>query len=155
LTRPDILSILKEKDRIMFTRDSGQRRVDDRVGPIESVIAEETTLQGDLRSAHGIHIVGSVEGDLESRGRVKIEKGGRVRVDITAPDVILNGELEGHIKATGQVELGPESRMAGNINAARIAIAEGCFFQGDIKMFRADDRPSRFVEKRAPKPPSD
>jgi len=139
----------------MFTRDSDQRRVDDRVGPIESVIAGETTLQGDLRSAHGIHIVGTVEGDIESRGRVKVETGGRVRGHITAPDVIMNGELEGHIKATGQVELGAESRMTGNIKAARIAIAEGCLYQGDIKMSGADDRPSRFVEKRIPKPPSD
>lgn len=101
LTRPGTLSILGEQEKIMFTRDNSQRRVDDRVGPIESVIAEETTLQGDLRSAHGIHIVGSVEGDLESRGRVKIEKGGRVRGNITAPDVIVSGELEGHITATG------------------------------------------------------
>jgi cytoskeletal protein CcmA (bactofilin family) len=164
LTQPDILSILREqvhflrlseKDRIMFTRDSSQRRVDDMVGPIESVIAEETTLQGNLRSTHGIRIVGSVEGDIESRGRVKIEKGGRARGNITAPDVIVNGALEGHIEATGQVELGPESRMAGNIKAARIAIAEGCFFQGDIKMFHADERPSRFVEKRTVKSPAD
>ena len=164
MTRPGILSILREqvhflrlseKDRIMFTRDNRQRRVDDRAGPIESVIAEETILQGNLRSAYGIRIVGSVEGDIESRGRVKIEKGGRVQGNITAPDVIVNGALEGHIKATGQVELGPESRMAGNIKAAKIAIAEGCLFQGDIKMFRADERPSRFVEKRTPKSPSD
>ncbi len=139
----------------MFTKDSRERRLDDRAGPIESVIAEDTTLKGNLRSAHGIRVVGSVEGDIESRGRVKIEKGGRVAGHITAPDVIVNGALEGNIEATGQVELGPESRMSGNIQAVRIAIAEGCLFQGDVKMFRAEDRPSRFVEKRTPKSPAD
>jgi cytoskeletal protein CcmA (bactofilin family) len=139
----------------MFTRDSNQRRVDDRAGPIESVIAQETTLQGNLRSAHSIRIMGSVEGDIESRGRAKIEKGGRVRGNITASDVIVNGTLEGHIEAAGQVELGPESRMAGNIKAAKIAVAEGCFFSGDIKMFRGDDRPVSFVEKRASNSPAD
>ena len=139
----------------MFTKDNRERRVDDRAGTIESLIAEDTTLHGNLRSAHGIRVVGTVEGDIESRGRVKIEKGGRVRGHIKAPDVIVNGELEGHIEATGQVELGPESRMTGNIKAASIAIAEGCLFRGDVKMFRADDRPSRFVEKRTAKPPAD
>jgi cytoskeletal protein CcmA (bactofilin family) len=139
----------------MFTQDSHQRRVDDRAGPIESVIAQETTLQGNLRSAHGIRILGSVEGDIESRGRAKIEKGGGVRGNITAADVIVNGALEGHIEAAGQVELGPESRMAGNIKAARIAVAEGSFFQGDIKMFRGDDRPVSFVEKRTSNSPTD
>jgi cytoskeletal protein CcmA (bactofilin family) len=138
----------------MFTRDSHQRRTDDRAGPIETVIAQETTLQGNLRSAHSIRIMGSVEGDIESRGRAKIEKGGGVQGNITAADVIVNGALEGHIEAAGQVELGPESRMTGNIKAAKIAIAEGSFFQGDIKMFRGDDRPVSFVEKRTPNSPA-
>lgn len=134
----------------MFTKDSQQRRVDDRVGPIESAIAPETNIQGNLSSTHGVRIAGSVDGDIESGGRVKIEKGGRVHGNITASDVIVNGALEGHIKAEGQVELGPESRMAGNIRAARMAIAEGCQFHGDIKMFRPGDRPLSFVEKRSP-----
>jgi cytoskeletal protein CcmA (bactofilin family) len=119
------------------------------------VIAQETTLQGDLRSAHGIRILGSVVGDIESRGRAKIEKGGKVRGDITAADVIVNGELEGHIEAAGQVELGPEGRMAGDIKAAKIAIAEGCFFQGDIRMSRGDGRPVSFVEKRTSDSPAE
>jgi len=139
----------------MFTRDNYQRRVEDRAGTIESAIAQETTLQGNLRSAYGIRIMGSVEGDIESRGRVKIEKDGRVRGNITASDLIVNGELEGDIEAAGQVELGPESRMAGKIKAAKIAIAEGCVFQGDIKMFRGDDRPVSFVEKRTSNSPAD
>jgi cytoskeletal protein CcmA (bactofilin family) len=135
----------------MFTRDNPTRRIEDKAGPIESTIAQETTLQGNLRSEHGIRILGSVEGDIESGGRVKIEKGGRVRGSIAASDVIVNGELEGHIKSAGQIELGPESRMAGNIKAAKIAIAEGSFFQGDIKMSGGDGRPVSFVEKRSAK----
>jgi cytoskeletal protein CcmA (bactofilin family) len=138
----------------MFTRDERTRRIEDRVEPAESVLAQETTLQGNLRSARAIRIVGSVEGDIESQGRAKIEKGGEVRGNITAADVIVNGTLEGDIEAAGQVELGPESRVVGNIKAAKIAIAEGSFFQGDIKMFRGDDRPVSFVEKRAA-PPAD
>ena len=138
----------------MFTRDNQMRRVEDGVGPIESVIAPETTLQGNIRSSQGIRVAGSVEGDLESRGRVRIEKGGRVRGNIAASAVIVNGALEGHIQSAEHIELGPESRMIGNIQATRIAIAEGCFFQGDIKMSAGDDRPVSFVEKRAAKPPA-
>jgi len=94
--------------------------------------------------------VGTVEGDLESGGRVRIEKGGRVRGNIAASAVIVNGALEGHIQAAEHVELGPESRMAGNIKAAKIAIAEGCFFQGDIKMSAGDDRPVSSWRKGPP-----
>ncbi len=136
----------------MFTRDDLSRRIEDKAEAVESVIAPDTTLQGSLRGEHGIRVLGSVEGDLESGGLVKVEKGGRVRGNITAPAVIVNGELEGRIHTPGPVELGPDSRMTGDIEAARIAIAEGCFFQGDIRMSGGDARPVSFVEKRSPNP---
>lgn len=138
----------------MFTRDNAARRIEDQAGPVESVVAQGTTLQGNVRSEHGVRVAGSVEGDLECAGRVKIENGGRVRGNIAASAVIVNGELAGHIKTAGPVELGPGSRMVGNIDAARIAIAEGSFFQGDIRMSGGDERPLSFVEKRSAKPPA-
>jgi cytoskeletal protein CcmA (bactofilin family) len=140
-----------KEDRPMLTRDNQTRRIEDKAGPVESTISRETTLQGSLRSEHGIRIMGSVEGDIESRGRVRIERDGRVRGDIAASDVIVNGGLEGDIKAAGQIELGPECRMVGNIKAAKIAIAEGCSFQGDIRMSGGDGRPLSFIEKRSAK----
>ncbi len=138
----------------MFTREDKNRRVEDRVEPVESVLAPQTTLNGNLRSPHGIRILGTVEGNIESGGRIKIEKGGRVQGVVKASDVIVNGVLEGNIDSAGHVELGQESRMIGNIKAPRIAIAEGSFFQGEIKMPRADDQPVRFVEKRTSEPPA-
>jgi cytoskeletal protein CcmA (bactofilin family) len=136
----------------MFTRDDKNRRVEDNLEPVESVVVRETTLQGSLRSAYGIRIMGVVEGDIESQGRVRVDKGGRVRGKIKASDVIVNGQLDGDIDAAGHVELGQESRMVGNIKAARMAIAEGSFFQGEVKMHRAGDQPVRFVEKRNAEP---
>jgi cytoskeletal protein CcmA (bactofilin family) len=133
----------------MFTRDDRTRRIEDRAEPVESVIALGTTLEGNLRGPHGLRVLGTVEGDVESGGRVKIESGGRVHGKLKAVDVIVNGLLEGDIEATGQVELGRESRMTGDIKAAGIAIAEGCFFQGKIDMSREDRQPVKFVEKRA------
>ena len=138
----------------MFTRDDKNRRVEDNLEPVESVIARETTLQGNLRSAFGVRVMGAVEGDIESGGRVRVEKGGRVRGAVKASDIIVNGQLDGNIDAAGHVELGQESRMVGNIKAARMAIAEGSFFQGEVNMHRAGDQPVRFVEKRLSEPPN-
>ena len=68
------------------------------------------------------------------------------------PMYIVNGVLEGNIDAQGQIELGHESRMNGNIRAAKIAIADGCYFQGKIKMFHEGSQPFRFKEKRTSSP---
>lgn len=132
----------------MFTKDERARRIEDRVEPVESVVASGAILEGSLRGPHGLRVLGTVEGDIESGGRVKIEAGGRVHGKLKASDVIMNGTLEGDIEAAGQVELGRESRMTGDIKAAGLAIAEGCVFQGKIDMSRADRQPVTFVEKR-------
>lgn len=136
----------------MMIRDNKKRRVEDRVEPIESILVQKTTIKGNLQSEYGIRIWGSVEGDIESGGRVKIEAGGQVRGMIKANNVIVNGVLEGNIDAQGQIELGHESRVIGNVKAAKIAIADGCYFQGKIKMFHEDSQPVRFKEKRTSTP---
>ena len=133
----------------MFTKDDRTRRIEDRAEPAESVVAAGTTLEGTLRGPHGLRVLGTVEGDVESGGRVRIETCGRVRGKVKALDAIVNGTLEGNIEAAGQVELGRESRMTGDIKAAGLAIAEGCVFQGKIDMSRADRQPVKFVERRA------
>jgi cytoskeletal protein CcmA (bactofilin family) len=133
----------------MFTRDDRTRRIEDRAEPVESVLAPGTTLEGTLRGPHGLRVLGTVEGDVECGGRVRIEPGGRVSGNIKAVDVVVNGALEGDIEATGQVELGREGRMTGDIKAAGLAIAEGCVFQGKIDMSRPGREPVKFVEKRS------
>lgn len=135
----------------MFTKDERARRIEDRAEPAESVVASGTILEGSLRGPHGLRVLGTVEGDIESGGRVKIEAGGRVLGKVKSTDVIVNGTLEGDIEAAGQVELGRESRMTGDIRAVGLAIAEGCVFQGKIDMSRAGRQPVAFVEKRAAK----
>lgn len=132
----------------MFTKDDRARRIEDRAEPVESVIAPGTTLEGTLRGPYGLRVLGTVEGDVESGGRVRIDPGGRVSGKVKAVDVVVNGVLEGDIEATGQVELGRESRMTGDIKAAGLAIAEGCVFQGRIDMSGAGRQPVKFVEKR-------
>jgi len=63
-----------------------------------------------------------------------VDKGARIEGTIRAPHIIIEGELNGNVESAEFVELRSECRMIGNINTDKIAIAEGSFFQGDIKM---------------------
>jgi cytoskeletal protein CcmA (bactofilin family) len=59
----------------------------------------------------------------------------------------VEGELEGEIVAQGKVELGAKARVKAVIRARGIAIADGCYFDGQIHMEGAEER-VRFQEKR-------
>ena len=48
--------------------------------------------------------------------------------------VLVEGELLGDIVARGKVELGASARVKANIRAQAIAIADGCYFDGQIHM---------------------
>lgn len=132
----------------MPKREDKQRRLEDRIGPIESVIASKTTFKGKIKSEDSVQISGNFRGDIKCEQLVKINKGGKIKGTIDSTYVIIEGELDGNIETADYVEIRAEGRIVGNINTADIAIAEGSFIQGEIKMPDKDEGPLSFVEKR-------
>jgi cytoskeletal protein CcmA (bactofilin family) len=140
------------EDDEMLKRDHKKRRLEDKVGPTESVIAPGTKFKGTICGPDSLRISGRFEGEIESERLVRVDKEGKIHGIIKAPYIIVEGELNGNIEAAEQVELRAQCRMIGNINAAMIAMAEGGFFEGEIKMPRKEDKPIKFVEKRISEP---
>ena len=71
--------------------------------------------------------------------------------DLVATDFVFEGEVRGNIKAEGRVELRAGSSVQGNVDAGSVAIAEGSFYKGKVKMTGKGTRQSvTFQEKRQP-----
>ena len=126
------------------------RRLEDRVDPNESVIAARSSFVGRISGQAGARILGSVEGDVHSEALVAAGKSARIKGNIHSPYVTLEGELEGDICSARQVELRTEAKMRGNIETEKLAIADGCFFEGQIRMANPETQPVRFKDKRLP-----
>ncbi|MGB7294192.1 MAG: polymer-forming cytoskeletal protein [Candidatus Aminicenantales bacterium] len=126
------------------------RRLEDRVDPTESVISVQSSFKGEIRGQAGAHILGSFEGDIHSEGLVRTGKTARIKGNIYSTYVILQGNLEGDICSAKQVELRAQAKMRGNVETELLAIADGCFFEGQIRMAAPEDQPVRFSEKRQP-----
>ncbi|MBN2409203.1 MAG: polymer-forming cytoskeletal protein [Candidatus Aminicenantes bacterium] len=124
--------------------------MEDRVDPTESVVSVQSSFKGEIRGQSGAHILGSFEGHIHSEGLVRTGKAARIKGNIHSPYVILQGNLEGDICSARQVELRAQARMQGNIETKMLAIADGCFFEGQIRMAGPEDQPVRFNEKRQP-----
>jgi cytoskeletal protein CcmA (bactofilin family) len=126
------------------------RRLEDRVDPNESVISAQSTFKGEIRGQAGAHILGSLEGDIHAEGMVRAGKTAKIKGNIHCPYIILEGELEGDIYSARQVELRTRAKMRGNIETEMLAIADGCFFEGQIRMASPEAQPIRFKERRHP-----
>jgi cytoskeletal protein CcmA (bactofilin family) len=126
------------------------RRLEDRVDPNESVISAQSSFKGEISGQAGARILGNLEGDIRSEGLVRSGRTAKIKGNIHSPYVIHEGDLEGDICSARQVELRANARMRGNIETEMLAIADGCFFEGQIRMVSPEAQPVRFTEKRHP-----
>jgi len=129
-------------------KDNKKRRLEDKVGSTESIIAPGTKFKGTINGHDSVRISGHFEGKINSEQLIWIEKGGRIKGTINSPFVIIEGEIKGDIESAEHVELRTKGRVIGNINTAIIAIAEGGSFNGEIQMPKNKDKSISFVEKR-------
>jgi len=125
-----------------------KRRLEDRLGASRSILAPNTKLQGNVEGAESFVIKGYLIGDVESKGLIWLEKGGKIEGQVKAAFIIIDGELNGNIVSAEQVELRSESRMTGNVETKNLAMAEGAVFEGKIHMPERQKDSITFVEKR-------
>ena len=91
---------------------------------------------------------GKLEGDIDCEHLVWVNKSGRIDGMIKAMGAIVEGEINGNIELEKQLELRSSGRITGDIISAKIAMAEGCFYEGEMKTTAAKETPTTFVEKR-------
>ncbi len=126
------------------------RRLEDMADSGESFLSAHSSFIGDLSGPAGARIAGELQGNIHCEGLVRTEETAKIKGNIHSPHVILEGDLEGDICSAVRVELRSRAKMRGNIEAQELAIAEGCFFEGQISMGGPEAQPVRFKEKRHP-----
>lgn len=99
-----------------------------------TVIAEHDHLEGTLRSAQGVLVLGSFSGSIESESWVRIAERSTVKADVTAQEVIVAGSYEGRLVASGRLEIAATGQVRGDIVAPRLQLHEGGFIDGALSM---------------------
>ena len=90
-------------------------------------------VKGELSGNEALVVDGEVEGSITLHGqRLTVRPNGRIRGNIEARHVILQGRVEGDIQASDRVELFRSASLTGDISTARISIEEGAFFKGKL-----------------------
>ncbi len=132
------MTIFKKSDDDVGVDLTSPPRIDEPL-PIRSknvsIIGPTLVFRGELEAAEDLAIEGYVEGTIANHNkRLTVGKQGRVRANIDASSVFIEGELVGDIHGDEVVLLASGADVTGNIFCRRIVIEDGARFNGKIDM---------------------
>lgn len=101
-----------------------------------TIVSREAVVVGDIHFSGNLDVEGVVQGNIfgrpESEALVRVVHGGRVEGEIRAPDVVVNGIVEGDIYSTSHLELAPKGRVKGSVYYNRAEMAAGFEVNGSL-----------------------
>jgi cytoskeletal protein CcmA (bactofilin family) len=113
----------------MFSRDTKQARID-------TLIGKASRVHGDLEFAGGLHLDGSIAGNVRANpvegSSLSISEGGSIEGNVEAWNVMLNGTVRGDIVARGRMVLGSTAQVQGNVYYGVIEMTLGAQIMGKL-----------------------
>jgi len=96
-------------------------------------IGKSVIIKGELSGSEDLYVDGEVQGTIELKGNnLVIGPNGQVHANVNAKGVVVQGKLEGNIRAADRAELRKSAIAVGDILTQRIAIEEGAYFKGKV-----------------------
>ncbi|HTJ84316.1 MAG TPA: polymer-forming cytoskeletal protein [Polyangiaceae bacterium] len=99
-----------------------------------TVIGQGIIIEGEVTSDEAVVVAGTVRGKLTVDGAVTIESGAVVEADIGATSLSVGGSVTGNVTASDRVDLLTGGKLVGDVKAARVTIADGAVFKGNVDM---------------------
>ncbi|MGH9747833.1 MAG: bactofilin family protein [Candidatus Acidiferrales bacterium] len=95
-------------------------------------------IKGEVSGSDDVYIDGQAEGQFRfPQSKVTVGPNGRLQASIEAREIVIEGTVEGNLKASASVHLGASSRVTSCLTTARIAIEDGARLRGKVEMTRA------------------
>lgn len=98
------------------------------------LLSSGVSIKGSVKFQNELLIDGEVEGSIESPGVLTIGKQARIKGEIKAKSVAVQGTVEGNISATERCELQAGCTLRGDIEAPRLIVDENATFFGSAKI---------------------
>jgi len=118
---------------------------------IDTLIGQAARVHGDMEFAGGLHLDGTIEGNLRADpvegSSLSVSETGSIDGNVEAGNVMLNGAVRGDIIARGRVVLGATARVQGNVYYGVIEMTLGAQIIG--KVTRISDQPPEVAPEGA------
>jgi len=94
--------------------------------------------EGKLTFKGTVRIDAKFKGSIVTNDVLLVGEHARIDAEITCGTVVVQGEVNGNIKAKSGVELHRSAKVRGNVETASLMVEKGAFLQGEMKMAGAE-----------------
>lgn len=103
---------------------------------IETLVGRNTTLKGDIHFTGGLHIDGTIQGNViaadGSSSVLSLSEHGHIKGEVHVPVITLNGSVSGDVHASKSIELAAHASVTGNVYYNLIEMAMGAEVNGKL-----------------------
>jgi cytoskeletal protein CcmA (bactofilin family) len=99
-----------------------------------NLISSGTDISGDIKSGGDLRIDGTLNGNLNTKGKVVIGPTGKVNGEVVCKNSEVSGVVEGKITVHQLLILKVSSKIFGDIVTSKLSIEPGAIFSGNCKM---------------------
>lgn len=121
---------------------------------VAATIGPSIAIKGDVTGEEDLVVEGRVEGKILLKSNsVTIGRNGRVKANVYANSITVEGEVEGDLIGKDEVVIRASGKVKGNVAAPRVVLDSGARFQGSIDMEQGgqQQQPARAAEPKAEK----
>ena len=97
---------------------------------VHTMVGADATLEGNINLDGGLIVYGKIQGDVNTKGPVRIARTAEVVGNIIASDIQIGGIVNGNITVNDRIVLGNLSTVSGDMVYRRLYIEEGAKFSG-------------------------
>ncbi|MDH5359236.1 MAG: polymer-forming cytoskeletal protein [Gammaproteobacteria bacterium] len=118
---------------------------------IETLIGQHTEIRGDVVFSGGLHVDGTVKGNVIAEGGAEsvlsLSERGTIEGEVRVPNIMINGAVIGDVYAENHIELAPQARVKGNVYYSLIEMAMGAEVNGNLVHRSETEKPKLTVDK--------
>jgi cytoskeletal protein CcmA (bactofilin family) len=94
-------------------------------------LTSDADIKGTIKFGEAMRIDGKFEGELiADNGELTVGKTGSVKANIKVKNAVIEGRVDGNIKASDKIELKQKAQLIGDLQAKILVIEEGVVFVG-------------------------
>ncbi|MDR2634295.1 MAG: polymer-forming cytoskeletal protein [Treponema sp.] len=107
---------------------------------LNTIIGPGTAVNGTIDAAGFTRIDGSIQGDIQVKGRVAIGEKARLKSNISGTSITVGGVIYGNVIASERLVILATGLILGDIITRRIQADEGCLIHGKVRVCQDDEQ---------------
>lgn len=122
--------------------------------PTINTLGKGTTIKGDIRSNGDFRIDGTLNGSIQSDGKIVVGSSGSIEGEVNCQNADISGSVKATLRVKELLTLKSTSDVKGEIITNKLAIEPGAKFSGTCAMENQEHAPTPFKKEEEKHGPS-